>query len=74
MIDQPEYLVPGIELTNKLGGYSQVYVADSSDRFIYVHVDDFVGVYLYTALQLCVKYRMLTWGSNFILYLLNSLF
>lgn len=72
MIDQPEDLIPGVELTNKLGGYSQVYVADSSDRFIYV--DDFVRIYLYTALQLCVKYRMLTWGSNFVLYLLNSLF
>lgn len=72
MIDQLEDLVPGVELTNKLGGYSQAYVDDSSDRFIYV--DDFVRTYLYTALQLCVKYRMLTWGSNFILYLLNSLF
>lgn len=45
MIDQPEDLVPGVELTNKLGGYSQVYVDDSSDRFIYV--DDFVRIYIY---------------------------
>lgn len=54
MIDYPEDLVPGLELTNNLGGFSQV--ADSPGRFIYVYVDDFVRKYRY----MCCNYVLST--------------